>query len=77
MQHFAKLPLVLLLLLLVSFVASVPLNEADAQRMKRQAGGGRAAGIININNPNAGGLHWTGASWVDGSGRIVNVNNGK
>uniref|UniRef100_A0A914HXS7 Uncharacterized protein n=1 Tax=Globodera rostochiensis TaxID=31243 RepID=A0A914HXS7_GLORO len=53
----SRLPLVLLLLLLVSFVASVPLNEADAQRVKRQQfGGGRAAGIININNPNPGGL---------------------
>uniref|UniRef100_A0A183BYA5 Glycine-rich protein 2-like n=1 Tax=Globodera pallida TaxID=36090 RepID=A0A183BYA5_GLOPA len=46
MQHFAKLPLVLLLLLLVSFVASVPLNnemEASAnglsERVKRGYGG--------------------------------------
>uniref|UniRef100_A0A183BYA1 Uncharacterized protein n=1 Tax=Globodera pallida TaxID=36090 RepID=A0A183BYA1_GLOPA len=45
MQHFAKLPLVLLLLLLVSFVASVPLNnemEASAyglsERVKRGGG---------------------------------------
>uniref|UniRef100_A0A914I0Z0 Glycine-rich protein n=1 Tax=Globodera rostochiensis TaxID=31243 RepID=A0A914I0Z0_GLORO len=46
MQHFAKLPLVLLLLLLVSFVSSVPLaNEMEAsadglsERVKRGYGG--------------------------------------
>uniref|UniRef100_A0A914HZU4 Uncharacterized protein n=1 Tax=Globodera rostochiensis TaxID=31243 RepID=A0A914HZU4_GLORO len=69
MQHFAKLPLVLLLLLLVSFVASVPLNEAEVQRVKRQ--GGQATGIININQP----PRWNGRNWVDGTGRIVNINN--
>uniref|UniRef100_A0A183BYA0 Secreted protein n=1 Tax=Globodera pallida TaxID=36090 RepID=A0A183BYA0_GLOPA len=63
MQHFAKLPLVLLLLLLVSFVASVPLNneiEASAnglsERVKRQ-GDWRwfnNQGWVNVNQANVG-----------------------
>uniref|UniRef100_A0A914HZT9 Uncharacterized protein n=1 Tax=Globodera rostochiensis TaxID=31243 RepID=A0A914HZT9_GLORO len=64
MQHFAKLPLVLLLLLLVSFVASVPLaNEIEAsanglsERVKRQAPIWRwfpNRGWVNINQANVG-----------------------
>uniref|UniRef100_A0A914HYA0 Uncharacterized protein n=1 Tax=Globodera rostochiensis TaxID=31243 RepID=A0A914HYA0_GLORO len=64
MQHFAKLPLVLLLLLLVSFVSSVPLaNEMEAsanglsERVKRQGGNWRwfnNQGWVNVNQANVG-----------------------
>uniref|UniRef100_A0A183BYA6 Secreted protein n=1 Tax=Globodera pallida TaxID=36090 RepID=A0A183BYA6_GLOPA len=58
----------------VSFVSSVPLNEAEVQRVKRQ--GGQATGIINVNQPQP--PRWNGRNWVGGgTGRISNINNGK
>uniref|UniRef100_A0A914HXL0 Glycine-rich protein n=1 Tax=Globodera rostochiensis TaxID=31243 RepID=A0A914HXL0_GLORO len=84
MQHFAKLPLVLLLLLLVSFVASVPLaNEMEAsadglsERVKRGGYdsygggggmGGGGGGILSSITGVGGGLGGGGGMGGGGMG---------